>query len=163
MAQRPKGTGKRREDKVAVRSFVVPSGDTAKMLDTVEESLDQIAGAIQGAAVASLADPVRARRNHGLRACGANQLYEGIGVVAFVRDDRVRGKPFDQLCGAGDVGSLTVGENQPQRPPKGIDCQMQFGTQPAAGASDRLRATFFGSSVKSVGCRRLREFSKCMI
>ncbi len=77
MHQGSKGAGKRREDEIAVGSLVIPSGDTAKMLDAVEEALNQIAGAIQGTTVVSLADPVGSRRNDGFCVRGANGLHEG--------------------------------------------------------------------------------------
>ena len=115
------------------------------MLDAVEKAFDQIASAIQGPAVASLADPVRAWRNDGLGPCGSNRLDEGVGVVALVRDDCLHAQALDQLFRTRDVGSLTFGENQPQRPANGVDRQMQLGTQSAARTSDRLRATFFNA------------------
>ncbi|GAB7541500.1 hypothetical protein CS8_011630 [Cupriavidus sp. 8B] len=64
------------------------------MLYAVEKAFDQIASAIQGAAIASLADPVRAWRNDGLASCGSNRLHESVGVVALVRD-RLRAQAFD--------------------------------------------------------------------
>jgi hypothetical protein len=63
------------------------SGDSTKMLDTVEEALDHITFMVQRPAVAALRLAVRARRNDDLGAGGANCLHKGIGVATLVDND----------------------------------------------------------------------------
>ena len=84
---RPKRAGKRCKHEIAVGELVISSGDTAKMLDAIEEALDQVARTVQPTVVA-LCLAIRTRRGDNLRAGRPNLLHEGVGVVALVSDNR---------------------------------------------------------------------------
>lgn len=80
-----------------MRELAVTSGESTKMLDTVEEALDHIAGAVRHRAVAAFGFTVRARRNHDMGAGGASRLHKGTGIEAFVRNDGSGTQMLDKL------------------------------------------------------------------
>jgi hypothetical protein len=66
----------------------------------------------------------------------SHRLAQGIGVVAFVGDEhRVFGQIGDHLGRAGDVACLTGGQLELDRPPFLVDERVDFGCEPALGAT----------------------------
>lgn len=138
----PERAGKRCEHEIALGELVISGGDTAKMLDAVEESLDQVACTVQHTVVAALCLAIRARRDHDLCAGSPNPFHEVTSIVALVCDNRSGAQMLDQLRGTRDAGDLSFSDDQSQRATLRIQRQMQFGAQSASGASERLRPVF---------------------
>ena len=63
----PKRAGKRCKHEIALGELVISSGDAAKMLDAIEEPLDQVACTVQHSVVAALCLAIRTRRDDNLR------------------------------------------------------------------------------------------------
>ena len=91
-----KRAGERCKYEIALSELVISSGDAAKMLDAIEESLDQVAGALQGTVVAALCLAIRTWRDHDLCAGSPNPLYEVISIVAL-RVNQTMGGQFTPL------------------------------------------------------------------
>src|SRR3984893_1435837 len=125
------------------RQFVVSGRDGAKVLNLVEEALDEIALAVKreiavpfGLAVGFWWDD---RRNFPLR----EAIDEGISIVGLVCDQGFRIGVFNQILGASQIMDLSCREHQVGGIAQGVDESMDFRGQSAARSADRLVAVFF--------------------
>ena len=68
--------------------LIVASGDTAKLLDATEESLDEISAFVAVLVEFTLNAAIAARRDNGLNVRGVQIINDSIAVVGLVRTDR---------------------------------------------------------------------------
>ena len=123
--------------------FVVARGDASELLDTTEETLDQISAFVDMPVERARVESVGARGNNHLTALCGNGLGEGIRIVALVGHDEFGGLILDQRGSLLDIGDLTCGKNDPQRIAQSIHGDMQLGSQSTPRPTDFLTARFF--------------------
>ena len=123
--------------------FVVPCGDGAKVLEFVEEALDEIAFAVERVVTCTLYFTVGLGRDHGDDFPSREGVEQRIGIVSLVADQGVRIGAIDQRLRASQIVDLPWREHQFDRIAKGIDERVDFCRQPTAGSPDRLFAVFF--------------------
>ena len=123
--------------------FVVAGGDSAKVLEFVEEALDQIAFAIEYEVAVPRSLAIGGWRNHRADLPPVESLDQPIGIVSLVADQSLRIDVFDQRLCASQIVGLPGREPQHDGVAKGIDQRVDFGGQPAARSADRLLAVFF--------------------
>ena len=109
----------------------VARGQSPEVFDFQEETLDEIALAIEGIVAENLWRCLSGR-DDGHSALLANGLPERLRVVAFVAKDIFGRQTRDQGFGVGVVAGLSWGENKSQRIAQGIDDSVDLGGQPAA-------------------------------
>lgn len=127
----------------ATSELVVACGETAKLLEAIEESFDKVSCLVSLPVVLARPASVAAGRNDRLSTCGVKGLNKGIAVVPLIGDDRFGCDGLHQRGSLRDVGDMTAREDQPQRMAQGIDTGVDLGGQPAARPADRLIATVF--------------------
>src|SRR5260370_26213005 len=125
------------------RRVVVSGRDGGKVLNLVEEALDEIALAVKremavplGLAVGFWRDD---RRNFPLR----EAIDERISIVGLVCDQGFRVGVFNQVLGASQIMDLPCREHQVGGIAPGVDKSMDFRGQSAARSADRLVAVLF--------------------
>lgn len=123
--------------------FVVSRGDAPEMLETSEETLDQIAIAVEMAIEVARCEAIGPGWDHRFGASGFDPGHEVIGVVPLVGHDRLTGQILDQCRGMVDIGDLSSREDHPQWIAQRIDGHVQFGRQSTARAADLLTPRFF--------------------
>ena len=123
---------------VVGQEFVVSGGDTAELLQLVEEALDEVAFLVEGLIVRPSLLSVRFGRNDQFRSGVSDGLVQVVGVVALIGDHGFRLEASDQLVAAGGIMALTWSEQQAHRVAKRIRGGMDFGAQAAAGAAQSL-------------------------
>ena len=123
--------------------FVVAGGDGAEILENIEETLDEIAFAVEGEIARARGFSVR----FGWDDWGDRSIVEGgdegIGVERLVSDQSAWIDGFDQRFGAGEVVILAGAEHHLDRIAEGVDERMNLGGQSAPRPADGLRAVFF--------------------
>lgn len=137
--------------------FVVARGDASELLDSAEETFDQVAVLVDMAIESSLIDSIGARRDDSLAALCSNGLDKGIRIVTLVRDDKFGRLILDQRFRPLDVGDLHCRENHAQGIAQGIDRHVQLGRQPAPRATDFLKAGFFWAPAECWWARTIVE------
>ena len=118
--------------------LLVACGDAAKMLDLVEEALDQIAVLVD---VLVVRDGLRSRSGRGNDGGGTSVCDAGakpIGVIAFVGQEMFEGNTADQVLGLEDVVHLAARQDEANRIAKPIHARADLGAQAAARTPDRL-------------------------
>jgi hypothetical protein len=123
--------------------FVVTCGDSAKVLEFVEEALDEIAFAVEREVAIAPGLAIGLWRNHGGDLPPVERVDQRISVVSLVADQGLRIGTIDQWLRTSQIVGLTRREHQLDGVTKGIDERMDFGRQSAAGSADRLLAVFF--------------------
>ncbi len=109
------------------------------MFDLVEESLDQIALAVEREIARSLDRAIFLRRNYDTGTALRDEFDGGITVVSFVSRHVFCGNSGQQQFGLGAIGNLTFGKNEPQGITQSIAEDMELGRQSAARAANGFR------------------------
>jgi len=125
------------------REFVIARRDGPKVLEFVEEALDEITLAIQSKIAGQWAVAAGVGRNHRGDLSLGEGLDEGVGVVCLVGNERPRIGMLEQRLAAGEIVVLSCGENELDGIAESIDECVNFSAQSAAGSTNRLRAVFF--------------------
>jgi hypothetical protein len=122
--------------------LVVARCDGAKVLEFVEEALDEVALAIESE-VARQRDRAAGMGGNDRRDLPVGEgLDEGIGVVGLVTDQsRWIGILEQGLC-TSEVADLARRKHQLDGIAQGIDERVNFGAQSATRSADRLLAVF---------------------
>ena len=123
--------------------LVVARGDGAKVLEFVEEALDEIAFAVEHEVALAQDLAIGLWGNHGGDLALAESVDQRISVVSLVADQGLRIGAIDQRLGASQIVGLSWRQHQLDGVAKSIDKRMDFGRQPTAGSADRLLAVFF--------------------
>ena len=113
------------------------------MLERIEETLDEIAFAVEGEVARAWGFSVGfGWDDRGDRAIVEGR-DEGVGVEGLVGDQRSGIDGFDQRFSAGEIVILARAEHHLDRIAEGVDERVDLGGQSAAGSADGLRAVFF--------------------
>jgi hypothetical protein len=145
------------EAQVAPGKLVETREDAAKMLDLVDETLDQMPLTIQPTVVVALGFSAVMRRDDRLRATRNHPVDEILPGIASVGKDMLKGKPGEQLKRLSAVVALPRSQPQAQRAAQAIDGDMDFRAEPTPAAAQRLPslvATFFGPPLRTDGPAR---------
>ena len=123
--------------------LVVTRGDGPEMLELVEETLNEIAFAVEG-------EVARARGfsvGFGWDDWDDRSIIEGgdegVGVERLVGDQSAGIDGFDERFSASQIMILARAEHHLDRIAEGIDEHVNLGGQSAAGSADGLRTVFF--------------------
>jgi hypothetical protein len=123
--------------------FVVAGGDGTKVLELVEEALDEVAFAIEREIALTLGFSVGLWRNHRSDSSPGERVDQWIGVVGLVAEQGAGIDGVDQRLGASQIVALTRREDQFDGIAQRIDKSVDFGSQSAARSADGLFAVFF--------------------
>ncbi len=119
--------------------LVVAGGDSAILLELVEEILDQMARLIQMLVIfARLLTTALGRDDDAFAIVLQRYNHPLFCVIGFIGDDSVRLDVRQQGIGAFQVMSLSWRQMKAGRIAQGIDGRVDLGAQPATAASDRL-------------------------
>ena len=127
------------------RELVVTCGDGTKVLEFIEEALDEIALAVEGKVAGRRRLTIGFGRDHRSDFSLSERAAERIGIVCLVSDESFRIDPFEQRLRASQIMGLTRREHHIDRIAERIDEGMNFGGQSAARPADRLFAVFFSA------------------
>ena len=123
--------------------LVVAGGDGPKMFELVEETLNEIAFAVEG-------EIARARRfsvgfgwNDWRDRSSVEGADEGVGVERLVGDQSAGIDGFDQRFGASQIVILARAEHHLDGIAEGVDERVNLGGHSATGSADGLRTLFF--------------------
>ena len=125
------------------RELVVAGGDGAKVLEFIEEALDEIALAVEGKVTGWRRLTVGLGRDYRCDLSLRKRVAERIGIVGLVRDESFRIDRFEQRLRASQIMGLTRREHHLDGIAKRINNNVYFGGQSAAGPADRLVTVFF--------------------
>ncbi len=123
--------------------LVVACGDSSKMLEFIEEALDEVAFAVEREIASPLCLAIGLRWDNRSDTTLAQGLDKRISVVGLVADQGIGIGGFNQRLCASQIMGLTWREHQFDGIAQGIDEHVDFGSQSAAGSADRLLAVFF--------------------
>src|SRR6202023_1195846 len=123
--------------------FVVACGDSAEVLELIEEALDEVAFAIEREVACPLDLTVGFGRDDRSDFPLREDLDEPIGIVGLVSNQGIWIGVLDQWFCASKIMVLARCEHQLDWIAQSIDERMNFGGQSAARSADRLRAVFF--------------------
>jgi len=134
--------------------LVVSRGDAAKLLEPVEESLDEIPGFVTMPIDGTLRGSITPRGNNRLRACLLDGVDQLVTIVAFVGHDSTGVDVLNERSALGNIRDLAPCEYQPQRIAQRIDTGVNLGCQSAPRTTDRLIATVFFGAPAACWCAR---------
>ena len=157
LSEPDEGTGEMNERHERLSELVVSRGDASELLDSVEETLDEIPVFVEMPVERTGIDSVGARRNDGLSPLGIDEFDKGIRVVTLVCHNERCCLIFDQSSSLRDIGNLPRGQDHPQWIAQSIDGHMQFGGQPPSGTTDFLFSRFFWAPAECWWARTIVE------
>jgi len=108
-----------------------------------QKKLDKVATLIDVPIEAARLVPIGTRGNYRLRAAGRDGVDQGIGVVRFVRSNRLGGNAGEQRFRFADIRCLPRCQAPAGEVAEAFDQGMDLGGQPSTGATDRWRTFFF--------------------
>ena len=123
--------------------FVVACGDSSKVLELVEEALDEIALTVEDKITSPRRLAVGFRRNHGGDFALGERIEQRVGVVRLVANQSLWISLLKQRLCASQIVRLPRREHHIDGIAEGIDKGVNFSGQSAAGSADRLLAVFF--------------------
>lgn len=141
------------------QELVVPSCDTAELLQLAKEAFDRIAFLVEGPVVRPSLLSVRCGRDERFCSGVADGLVQVVGVASFVGDHDFRLEASDQLVAAGGIVALTWPEQQTHRVAERVRGRVNLGAQAAAGAAQSLsiRPPFAMRAPAACRCARTTE------
>lgn len=92
--------------------FVVAGSDAAELLETTEESLNEVADFVALPVELPRHESVATWRNDCLGARLDNRIHESVAVVPLVGHNRIARNGVNQCRPLGNIGSLSARENQ---------------------------------------------------
>ena len=125
------------------------------MLELIEETLNEIAFAIEGEIAPARCFSVGFGRDDWRDRSGVEGADEGVGVEGLVGDQSAGIDGLDERFGASQIVILARAEHRRDRIAEGIDERLNLGSQSAAGSADGLRTLFYGMARPSFRRRRL--------
>ena len=117
----------RQERVEAFSQLVVACSESAKLLDSIEETLDQVTGLVAMPVELARGDPIAARWNDGLCAHAGDGIDERVAVVPLVGDHGIAHQCVDQCGALGNVGHLAASKDQSQWVAQGIHACVNLG------------------------------------
>ena len=119
-------------------------GDGAELFEFAEEILDQVARLVERLIELAGRCSVLLRRDDGGFSGTRERLEDAIvGILGFVGDQDLGGHLRQQRIGAGEIMSLSRGQQEAQRIAERVDQGMDFGAQSALATADRFIIVFF--------------------
>ena len=140
--------------------FLVAGGDAAKMLDLVEEPLDQIALLVDVFVVRQGSRSGRERWDYGLCPSLCNAGAKTIGVEALVGQQMIEGQAGDQVLGLEGIVHLARSQNETNGIAERIHARADLRAQAAARTPDRL---IFAPPFAPAACWCARTIVESMI
>jgi hypothetical protein len=113
------------------------------MFEFVEETLDEVAFAVEREVTSSWGLTVGLRRDDRSDSALGQSADQLIRVVGLVAEQGIWVGGANQRLRASQIVGLPGCQHQVDGIAQGIDQGVDFGGQPAAGSADRLRAVFF--------------------
>lgn len=145
----------------SIGKFVVSGCDTAKLLEPVEEALDEVSCLVPMPVSLALGCAVAPGRDDRRGARGFNGFDQGITVVSLVGHDGPSRNIRHQRSPLRDVGLLPARQDQAQRIAQCVDTGVDLGSQSAPRVADRLIASvFFGAPAECWWARTIVESMK---
>ena len=123
--------------------LVVARGDSAEMLELIEETLNEIAFAVEGEVARARGFSIGFGWNDWDDRSIVEDGDESVGVERLVGDQSAGIDGFDERFSASQIVILARAEHHLDRIAEGIDERVNFGGQSAAGSADGLRTVFF--------------------
>ena len=123
--------------------FVVTRGDGSEMLELVEETLNEIAFAVEGEVASARGFSVGFGWDDWDDRSIVEGGNEGVGVERLVGDQSAGIDGFDQRFSTSQIVILARAEHHLDGIAEGIDERVNLGGQSAAGSADGLRTVFF--------------------
>jgi hypothetical protein len=123
--------------------FVVACGDGTKVLEFVEEALDEIAFAVEREIAIPRGLAIGLWGNHGDDLALVESVDQRVSIVSLVADQGLRIGGVNQRLRASQIVGLPWREHHLDGIAQGVDEQMDFGGQSAARSADCLLAVFF--------------------
>jgi len=123
--------------------FVVARRDGAKVLNFIEEALDEVALAVECEIAIALGLSIGFGGNYGRDFSLRKAIDERISVVGLVCDQGLRIGIFNQALGASQIVDLACREHQIGRIAQGVNEGVNFCCQSATRSADSLVAVFF--------------------
>lgn len=127
----------------AMGQFIVARGEATKLLEPIEESLDEVSRLVTMPVDFALREPIASGRNDRLGARGFDGLDQCIAVVSLVGNNRSGWNGRHEGCTLRDIGDLATGQDHSDRIAQCIDRRMDLCRQPTPRSTDRLTATVF--------------------
>ena len=115
--------------------FFIARGDTPELLDEIEETLDQIALAVESEIAIALDSPICFRRDDRFDGAQFQTGNEAVGVIAFVSQKDFGPYLGSQRFSLGDVVDLAARQTEGERVSHGIDDHVDFRGQATARAA----------------------------
>ena len=125
--------------------FIVARGNGAKVLEFIEEALDEVAFTVKREVASPRDLAVGLRGNHRGDLPLGKGVDQRIGIVGLVADQSLWIDPSKQRLRASQIVGLTGREHHVDGIAERIDQDVDFGGQPAARSADRLLAVFLGA------------------
>ena len=125
--------------------LIVASGDTAKLLDPAEESLNEVSTFVTMLVEFTLNAAIAARRDNGLNVRGVQIINDSIAVVGLVRTDRTGFQSQQERQGFGAVAGLSTRQMKSGQGTQSFNHGMDLRAQSATGTSERLIAVFLAA------------------
>ena len=126
--------------------FVVARRNGAKVLNFIEEALDEVALGVKSVVAVAFDGSVGLGRADRFDAAHTQSLDEAIGVVSLVADEGVGLDLGGERLGLRHVVDLAAGETNGERQAERVDDDVDFRGQSAARSADRfLAAVFLGA------------------
>jgi len=123
--------------------LVVTRGDGPEMFELVEETLNEIAFAVEGEVARARGFSIGFGWNDWDDRSIVEDGDESVGVERLVGDQSAGIDGFDERFSASQIVILARAEHHLDRIAEGIDERVNFGGQSAAGSADGLRTVFF--------------------
>jgi len=136
------GGGESDQGRESLSEFVVAGGDTAKLLDPAEESLNEISTFVTVFVELTLNAPVAARWDDRLNVGGVQIVEDGITVVGFVSTDRAGIQALQERERFGAITGFSARQRESSERTQTFHHGMNLRTQPTSGTSERLIAVF---------------------
>ena len=115
--------------------FLVAAGDGPKMFDCIEETLDEVALAVEREVAVPFDLAVRFWRDHRLDGAHLKALDEAVGVIGLVGKERFGFGLSHERVRLCDIVNLPADETERQRIAQSIDNGVDFCREPAARAA----------------------------
>jgi hypothetical protein len=123
--------------------FVITGRDGSKMLEFVEEALDQVAFSVKCEIGRAWRYPIRLGWDDRRDPAVFEDLDQAIGIVSLVGEESLRIDLIEQRFGLREVGGLAGRQRDGGRIAECIRNRMDFRRQAASGSTDGLILTGF--------------------